>query len=1160
MKPVKLTISGLNSFETAQTIDFEALSSKGLFGIFGPTGSGKSTIIDGIVMSLYGPGSMPRGTKDFINTECEQAELEFIFRTAVEGVVREIEIRRVFRRSGEGYRSHQSRLVVRSLEGEILQIEDKQGEVNHGIQDILGLSDSEFLKMVVLPQGKFSEFIQLDPRDRRNMLQNLFGLEIYGDRLTERLKKVLGKLQSQRDQLEGQLSAYDGVDETALEKLKTESTYWEQKTSVLEEASRRQKVSYDMLSQRLERQKRFQQLREAANRHEAASEHFLQMKSRLERHGKAAAATEAEGDFRLSQKRLEDSQRLLSVAAARYTAAREAAAAHAVSFAALEDAFKNLSLTKHEAVLAHNKWNQAKAVSQLKSEKERTILQVAAHHKRHEAEVLSLEQHDQAMVSLSDEIKMLHMHIEKDGLTQEASEAFLTARDNWEKAMEAKAQLETLKISLECAREDLVHLENNLEGTQAAAAVTEEQLRTLLKAMDDLAIERDRSIEALERARVARLKTSQSLEAFRALLTTQEEETKALSDLVNALTQRALKLESQREAYNAALALRLRSTLSEGDPCPVCGHAYWPHGEALQDEVDFAWLKAFEEEDQALAVMRHQEKQLQASLLKRSASMEEAGGSAAAQLEALESEDARIEGVIEALQKARAESEEKAEVLKKEQVMLQSLLKEQREQVEKSAAMLSTQQQGLAGMNSRRDMISEAYSKHTAAVKAYLERWHAIAGEEEMLSDADLKDLFDALGKKKAVAEQRRKNLQDLQLKRERDNEEKLRLLSSVNESRLEKERLNNALKQVEDALSRLSAEVGDETDEAVLEARYLQLNKRIEETESAYPKAAAAQTELLDSQERLKNEWVSLEAAVNANARQLEESKLRFEEKWRTAGFSSEEEWREALLETEMVGKLTDWIRDYEVEGRTIQEKLEEYQDLSESAMISEAEITNAFKAAEEAQRAWTQALEAKSTAVQALAVMTKSLEQKTGVETLLSGVNLEVGYFEVLQKLLRGNRFVEFLAMNQLDYILQEASRRLMVMTANRYRLEVDSRGNFRISDHHQGGVSRDLRSLSGGETFMASLALALAMSSRLQLRGKIRLETFLLDEGFGSLDAALLDVVMHSLETLIGDQLSVGLISHVEALKARVPVRLDVTPAQPGVSGTQVKTAVN
>lgn len=92
------------------------------------------------------------------------------------------------------------------------------------------------------------------------------------------------------------------------------------------------------------------------------------------------------------------------------------------------------------------------------------------------------------------------------------------------------------------------------------------------------------------------------------------------------------------------------------------------------------------------------------------------------------------------------------------------------------------------------------------------------------------------------------------------------------------------------------------------------------------------------------------------------------------------------------------------------------------------------------------------------------------------------------------------------------------------------------------------------------MASLALALAMSSRLQLRGKIRLETFLLDEGFGSLDSALLDVVMHSLETLIGDQLSVGLISHVEALKARVPVRLDVTPAEPGIAGTRVQVVVN
>ncbi|SCZ80818.1 AAA family ATPase [Acidaminobacter hydrogenoformans] len=1154
MKPVKLTISGLNSFEAAQTIDFEALSSKGLFGIFGPTGSGKSTIIDGIVMSLYGPGSMPRGTKDFINTECDQAELEFVFRTAVEGVVREIEIRRVFRRSGEGYRSHQSRLVVRSLEGEILQIEDKQGEVNHSIQDILGLSDSEFLKMVVLPQGKFSEFIQLDPRDRRNMLQNLFGLEIYGDRLTERLKKVLGKLQSQRDQLEGQLSAYDGVDQAELEKLKAASAHWDQQASILEKEAQRQKLAYDALSQRLERQKRLQLLREAASRHEAAKETYQEMKNRLERHEKAEDASEVEGDFRLRQKRLEESRSLLEAAAARYAAAREAAAEHAVSFAALEAAFRSLSLTKHEAVLAQNKWHQAKAVNQLKTEKEKTMALAAAQLKRHEAEVLSLAQHDQALATLSEEINGLTALLEEDGLTQEASDAFLTARDNWEKSKEEKAQLERLKTALERAYEGLGQLEKEQELSQATAEATEEQLRTGVKAYEDLTGERDTNLEALEKARVEKLTVSKALGDFRALLTTQEEETKALKALVEEAAQKARVLASKREAYNAALAVRLRSTLRDGDPCPVCGHLYSPGGEALQGEVDSAWLKAFEEEDQALAVMKHQEKQLEASLLKRRTSLEAEGR------HHLEAEDAQLEQAIAGLQKARAEAEAKAEAIRKEQVSLQSLLKDQRDKAEKSLTRLAAQRQELAVMVSRRDMILESQRKHEAVVKAYLQSWHGYACEDEMPSETALTDLFDAFGKKKASAELRRKQLQSLQQKRERDNEEKLRQLKSVSESSLEKERLSNALKQTEAELVRLSAEVGNETDEAVLESRYFQLSRKIEETEAAYPREEAAQAALLEAQERLKNEWVSLEATVNANARQLEESRQRFEEKWRTAGFISEAAWREALLDAETVDRLTNWIRDYEVEGRTILEKLEEYQDLYEASMITEEELMATFKASEDAQLNWTQALEARSTAAQALKVMTQSLQQKTGIEKLLSEVKQETGYFEILQKLLRGNRFVEFLAMNQLDYILQEASRRLMVMTANRYRLEVDSRGNFRISDHHQGGVSRDLRSLSGGETFMASLALALAMSSRLQLRGKIRLETFLLDEGFGSLDAALLDVVMHSLETLIGDQLSVGLISHVEALKARVPVRLDVTPAEPGVSGTKVQTVVN
>jgi exonuclease SbcC len=159
-------------------------------------------------------------------------------------------------------------------------------------------------------------------------------------------------------------------------------------------------------------------------------------------------------------------------------------------------------------------------------------------------------------------------------------------------------------------------------------------------------------------------------------------------------------------------------------------------------------------------------------------------------------------------------------------------------------------------------------------------------------------------------------------------------------------------------------------------------------------------------------------------------------------------------------------------------------------------------------------------------------------------------------LDKLFRGKKFVEFVAANQLKYISVEASKRLKEISGGTYGLEVDENGKFLIRDYKNGGAQRDATTLSGGETFVASLALALALSSQIQLKGTAPLELFFLDEGFGTLDDNLLDVVMDSLEKIHHKRLSIGIISHVESIKNRVPVKLTVTPAVAGLGGSKVK----
>jgi exonuclease SbcC len=144
-----------------------------------------------------------------------------------------------------------------------------------------------------------------------------------------------------------------------------------------------------------------------------------------------------------------------------------------------------------------------------------------------------------------------------------------------------------------------------------------------------------------------------------------------------------------------------------------------------------------------------------------------------------------------------------------------------------------------------------------------------------------------------------------------------------------------------------------------------------------------------------------------------------------------------------------------------------------------------------------------------------------------------------------LRANNFERWLLEEALDLLVDGASRILRELTGGQYDL-VHDKGEFFVVDHHDAGLRRGVRTLSGGETFQASLALALALSE--QLAGMsttaASLESIVLDEGFGSLDAATLDVVAATLENLAarGDRM-VGVVTHVQALAERVPVRFAV-----------------
>jgi exonuclease SbcC len=148
-----------------------------------------------------------------------------------------------------------------------------------------------------------------------------------------------------------------------------------------------------------------------------------------------------------------------------------------------------------------------------------------------------------------------------------------------------------------------------------------------------------------------------------------------------------------------------------------------------------------------------------------------------------------------------------------------------------------------------------------------------------------------------------------------------------------------------------------------------------------------------------------------------------------------------------------------------------------------------------------------------------------------------------------LSGDRFIGYVQQEALRVLAADASVRLRQLTNGRYQLVLDD-GDFAVIDHMNGDEQRSVKTLSGGETFLTSLALSLALSERLPelagTGGAVSLESLFLDEGFGSLDAQSLDVAIEGLEALADPSIEgrmVGVISHVPQLAERLDDRIEV-----------------
>lgn len=171
------------------------------------------------------------------------------------------------------------------------------------------------------------------------------------------------------------------------------------------------------------------------------------------------------------------------------------------------------------------------------------------------------------------------------------------------------------------------------------------------------------------------------------------------------------------------------------------------------------------------------------------------------------------------------------------------------------------------------------------------------------------------------------------------------------------------------------------------------------------------------------------------------------------------------------------------------------------------------------------------------------KEFATKAGLLKELAQLQKREENLKTMFNLFKGAGFVQYVSSIYLRQLCDNANVRFHRMTRNQLSLQLNENNNFEIIDYLNEGRSRSVKTLSGGQAFQASLSLALALAESVQSQAKSEKNFFFIDEGFGTQDSDSVNIVFETLTSLQKESRIVGIISHVEELKERIPMALSI-----------------
>ena len=1057
-------------------LDFSQLD---LFSITGPMASGKSALIDAIVWCLYGRtaryGADSKGVISTGETTCEVA-LDF---TVGERWFRAV------RRTGKITDSGLS-----EREGEEW-IQDRSGSalLTKRIEELLGLDFDSFTKTVILPQGRYAEFLTSEPKKRRDLLAKILELGVYA-RVADQAKLVAGQAKTRAETLRETLAQYAGLSQ---------------------ERMALQKEELSTLRQRIE--------------HVAQQEHLLQsvaqqvddvagLRSRV-----AALQTEVQSrtqEQEIAQKKADEIT--VQVAGLTQEFAKIGQERDALGYdAARHEVVKRAVAHLSEWAVAQKEANQKNAEhTRVQGEVEALAQQLAAHAQHVEQAQTQHQSRTAAFERLVAEAGDVTTLTEKLGAAKRWKELQHEQQQLTARANALRQNHTATRRSLDDLKQQEVSHEQTVGALKAKlerAKEDEQEKRQLMAEAERLDRERQEAANAEKRVQA-------ECETARTTLAQAEHTARHIQhDLAQA--------EEQEQAARAALednqrqheAAHLREALHVGDACPVCQATVSEIPAAQEAGDDLKMLQAqMEGAKQTTAQKRTEAQEANATVAARQARLH------AAEQELKERGRVRREVQDRFVSRfpGSASPAEARSALQAQHTELSATRKD----VEVQTA--SAEQQKVKLLR-QREAVQQEEAKLGEALRGTTERLDADTRQLEVLSGEIAAFLTPNEDPEQSVAQRRTRVVQAEQQMKESE-ETRRQAETALN-------RLNTTHVQKEGALTLLVSERNGALRRAEREAQAVRACLGLAE-EASLPKAEDVEGELnalshkqvryrdlsqreekvRASRERAERQAAESHADLQAQMRMREESQKQHQQA--SSALAKE---RERLQQTITQHSLTDAGED----GEHLKPQLEtvrgQRMSLQEQRGRLEAEHA-------EAERRW---------------------QEKEQEEEKLHAAETEERLASDLRKLL-GAEFTDFLSRGAIEALMHDASGHLQRLTHSRYTFDIAYRGRaitLQIVDHEDRRRTRPTHSLSGGETFLASLAIALALSQGFRTvatgrAAQTSTECLILDEGFGTLDREGVQMVTETLQELRGEEgRMVGIITHVEEVAAAMPVRVEI-----------------